>query len=136
MSDPFPIVIHHNPACGTSRNVLAMVEAAGYRPTVVEYLKTGWTAPQLQGLFAAMGVGPREVLRVKGTPAEELGLLEAGVSDVAILREMVAHPILVNRPIVATPKGVKLCRPSEAVLELLEHRPSSFTKEDGEVVTG
>ena len=134
MSDTFPIVIHHNPDCGTSRNVLAMVEEAGYRPTMVEYLKTGWTIPQLQGLFAAMGVSAREVMREKGTPAEELGLLAAGVSDETILREMVAHPILVNRPIVATPKGVKLCRPSEAVLALLEREPDHFTKEDGEVV--
>ena len=134
MSDYFPVVIHHNPECGTSRNVLAMVEAAGYTPTVIPYLQTGWTIPQLQALLAAMGLGPREILREKGTPAKELGLLEPGVTDEAILSEMVAHPILVNRPIVATPKGVKLCRPSEAVLRLLEDQPEHFTKEDGEMV--
>ena len=134
MSNRFPVVIHHNPECGTSRNVLAMIEAAGYAPTVIPYLQTGWTTPHLQALFAAMGVAPREVLREKGTPAKELGLLEPGVTDEAILREMVAHPILVNRPIVATPKGVKLCRPSEAVLGLLNDQPEHFTKEDGEVV--
>ena len=134
MSTRFPVVIHHNPACGTSRNVVAMVEAAGYKPTVVPYLQTGWTIPQLQALFAAMGLTPREVLREKGTPAKELGLLEPDASDDMILNEMVAHPVLVNRPIVATPKGVRLCRPSEAVLELLERRPASFTKEDGQVL--
>ena len=135
MSDDFfPIVVHHNPACGTSRNTVAMIEAAGYAPTVVEYLQSGWTKPQLQALFAAMGVRPRVVLRDKGTPAAELGLIDEGVSDDTLLDAMVAHPILVNRPIVATPKGVKLCRPSEAVLELLNRQPSSFTKEDGEIV--
>lgn len=134
MSDFFPIVIHHNPACGTSRNVVAMVEAAGYAPTVIEYLKTGWTRPQLQELFAAIGASPREVMREKGTPAAELGLLDPEVSSDQILDAMVAHPILVNRPIVVTPKGVKLCRPSEAVLDLLDRRPATFTKEDGEVV--
>ena len=134
MTADFPVVIHHNPACGTSRNTLAMIQAAGYAPTVVEYLKTGWTRPQLAALFAVMGVSPREVLRETGTPAAELGLLEPGVSDDAVLDAMVAHPILVNRPIVATPKGVALCRPSEAVLALLDHRLESFTKEDGEMV--
>ena len=134
MSDPFPIVIHHNPECGTSRNVLAMIEAAGYTPKVIPYLETGWTIPQLQGLFAATGVSPREVLREKSTPAEELGLLDPAATDETILREMVAHPVLVNRPIVATSKGVKLCRPSEAVLPLIERQPKHFTKEDGGVV--
>ena len=135
MSDAFfPIVVHHNPGCGTSRNTVAMIEAAGYAPTVVEYLQTGWTKPQLEALFAAMGARPRDVLRAKGTPAVELGLLTDGVSDDTLLEAMVAHPILVNRPIVATPKGVKLCRPSEAVLDLLDQKPTSFTKEDGEVV--
>ena len=134
MADLFPIVVHHNPACGTSRNVLAMIEAAGYAPTIVEYLQIRWTVPQLQALFAAMGAHPRDVLRDKGTPAAELGLLADGVADAEILAAMVAHPVLVNRPIVATPKGVRLCRPSEAVLGLLERRPSSFTKEDSEVV--
>jgi arsenate reductase len=133
MSD-FPITIFHNPACGTSRNTVAMVEAAGYEPKVVEYLQTGWTKPQLQELLAAMGAKPRDILRDKGTPASELGLLNPNVSDDAILDAMVEHPILVNRPIVVTPKGVKLARPSEAVLDLLELKPQSFTKEDGEVV--
>ena len=134
MAERFPVVVHHNPSCGTSRNVVAMVEAAGYAPTIVEYLKTGWSLPQLQALLAVMNAGPRDILREKGTPAAELGLLEPSVSDKARLAAMVAHPILVNRPIVATPKGVRLCRPSEAVLELLDRRPDSFTKEDGEVV--
>ena len=133
MSD-FPITIFHNPACGTSRNTVAMVRAAGYEPEVVEYLQAGWTKPQLQELLAAMGAKPRDILRDKGTPAAELGLLNPNVSDDAILEAMVEHPILVNRPIVVTPKGVKLARPSEAVLDLLERKPQSFTKEDGEVV--
>jgi arsenate reductase len=135
MSDDFPITIFHNPNCGTSRNTLAMIEAAGYAPTVVEYLKTGWTHPQLEQLLAAMGARPRDILREKGTPAADLGLLDPAVSDDAILEAMIAYPILVNRPIVVTPKGVRLARPSEAVLDLLERRPESFTKEDGEVVT-
>jgi len=131
----FPITIYHNPACGTSRNTLAMIRAAGYEPTIVDYLETGWTRAQLEELLAAMRAKPRDLLREKGTPAGELGLLEAEVGDDRILDAMVEHPILVNRPIVVTPKGVKLSRPSEAVLELLEHQPDSFTKEDGEVVT-
>ncbi|WP_127088912.1 arsenate reductase (glutaredoxin) [Aquabacter cavernae] len=130
----FPITIYHNPKCGTSRNTLAMIEAAGYAPTVVEYLKTGWTRPLLEHLVGAMGGTARDILREKGTPAAELGLLEPGVSDDALLDAMVAHPILVNRPIVETPLGVRLCRPSERVLDLLERKPDSFTKEDGEVV--
>ena len=134
MPDLFPVVIHHNPACGTSRNVVAMVEAAGYAPTIVPYLETGWTLGQLQALLAAMGLEARDVLREKGAPATELGLLEATISEAEVLAAMIAHPVLVNRPIVATPKGVKLCRPSEAVLDLLARRPNSFTKEDGEVV--
>jgi arsenate reductase len=130
----FPITIFHNPACGTSRNVLAMVEAAGYVPSVVKYLQDGWTKPQLMTLLAEMDATPRDILRDKGTPAAELGLLDPDVSDEKILDAMVEHPILVNRPIVVTPKGVKLARPSEVVLELLDRRPESFTKEDGEVV--
>lgn len=133
MTDAFPVTIYHNPDCGTSRNALAMIEAAGYAPTVVEYRVVGWTHSQLQGLFAAMDATPRDVMREKGTPAAGLGLLD-GASDESIIEAMVAHPILVNRPIVVTPKGTKLCRPSEVVLELLESRPASFTKEDGEVV--
>lgn len=134
MSQDFPITIFHNPDCGTSRNALAMIEAAGCAPTVVEYLKAGWTRPQLQQLLSAMNARPRDILREKGTPAAELGLLDPAVSDDLIVEAMVAHPILVNRPLVVTPKGVKLCRPSEVVLDLLERQPPAFTKEDGEVV--
>lgn len=130
----FPITIFHNPACGTSRNALAMIEAAGYAPSVVEYLEAGWTRDQLQDLTTAMGVTPRSLLREKGTPAAELGLLDPAVSDQQILDAMIEHPILVNRPIIVTPKGVKLARPSEVVLTLLDRQPPSFTKEDGEVV--
>jgi arsenate reductase len=134
MIDEFPITIYHNPNCGTSRNTVAMVIAAGYAPTVVEYLKTGWTRPQLQSLLAAMGVRPRDILRHKGTPAAELGLLDPSVNDDRILDAMITHPILVERPIVVTPKGARLARPSEIVLDLLEAQPAKFTKEDGEVV--
>jgi arsenate reductase len=130
----FPITIFHNPACGTSRNVVAMVEAAGYAPVVVEYLQAGWSAEQLRDLAARAGLPLRDLIREKGTPAQDLGLLADGVADERILDAMVEHPILVNRPIVVTPKGVALCRPSERVLDLLERRPASFTKEDGEVV--
>jgi len=133
MSD-FPVTVFHNPACGTSRNVVAMVEAAGYRPEVVEYLKAGWSQDQLAALFAEAGITPREALRPKGTPAAELGLLEPGVSDATLLAAMVAHPVLVNRPIVRTPKGTAMCRPSEKVFDLLEQGPDRFVKEDGEVV--
>jgi arsenate reductase len=134
MSDEFPITIFHNPACGTSRNVVAMVQAAGYRPTVVEYLKAGWTRPQLQDLLRRMNARPRDILREKGSPAAELGLLDPSANDDAILDAMAAHPILVNRPIVVTPKGAALCRPSERVLDLIDRKPEAFAKEDGEVV--
>jgi arsenate reductase len=134
MTEFFPITVFHNPACGTSRNTVAMIEAAGYAPTVIEYLKTGWTVPQLTALLEIMGAAPREILRDRGTPAAELGLLDADASDAAILQAMSEHPILVNRPIVVTPKGAALCRPSEAVLPLLERLPDGFTKEDGEIV--
>jgi arsenate reductase len=130
----FPVTIFHNPACGTSRNVVSMVEAAGYRPEVVEYLKAGWTADQLKALFAEAGLTPREAMREKGSPATELGLLDPGTPDTAILAAMVAHPVLVNRPIVRTPKGAALCRPSEKVFDLLEQVPDRFVKEDGQVV--
>jgi arsenate reductase len=136
MPDPFPVVIHHNPACGTSRNTLAMIRAAGYAPTVIAYLQTGWTIPQLQDLLAMMGARPRDLLREKGTPAEALGLTAPDVADETLLEAMVEHPILVNRPIVVTPRGAALCRPSERVFDLLERRPESFTKEDGEVWRG
>jgi arsenate reductase len=130
----FPVTIFHNPACGTSRNVVSMVETAGYRPEVVEYLKTGWTVDQLKALFAEAGLTPREAMREKGSPATELGLLDPGTPDTAILAAMVAHPVLVNRPIVRTPRGAALCRPSEKVFDLLEQAPDRFVKEDGQVV--
>ncbi|MDZ4392798.1 arsenate reductase (glutaredoxin) [Cypionkella sp.] len=130
----FPVTVFHNPACGTSRNVVAMVEAAGYRPEVVEYLKAGWGTDQLQALFAQAGLSPREALRERGSPAEALGLLEPGVADEAILAAMVEHPVLVNRPIVRTPKGAALCRPADRVFDLLDRTPDRFVKEDGEVV--
>ena len=130
----FPVTVFHNPACGTSRNVLAMVEAAGYRPEVVEYLKTGWDADQLRGLFAEAGLTPREALREKEARAAAPELLEAGAGDAAILAAMAGHPVLVQRPIVKTPKGAALCRPSERVFDLLERTPETFVKEDGEKV--
>jgi arsenate reductase len=134
MSVNFPVTIFHNPECGTSRNTLAMIRAAGYEPVIVEYLKTGWTRSQLEELLARMGVRARDVLREKGTPAAELGLLRPQASDQHIIEAALAHPILINRPIVITPRGVKLCRPSEIVFSLLDKRPARFTKEDGEVV--
>ena len=134
MTADFPITIYHNPDCGTSRNALAMIAAAGYAPTVVEYRKAGWTLDQLHKLLGAMGASPREILRDKGTSAAERGLLEPSASDVAILDAMLLDPLLVNRPIVVTPKGARLCRPSEVVLELLDRLPNGFTKEDGDFV--
>jgi arsenate reductase (glutaredoxin) len=126
------VVIHHNPECGTSRNTLAILEAAGCKPTIVEYLKTGWTRPQLLGLFAAAGLTPREALRVSKSPAAEMGLTNPDVDDETLLAAMVEYPILVNRPIVCTPKGVRLCRPSDMVLDLLDRLPPGpFNKEDG-----
>ncbi len=132
MSDVFPIVIFHNPDCGTSRNVLAILQAAGYSPEVVDYLHAGWTRGQLEALFAASRLTPREALRETKSPARELGLLEPGITDEAILAAMLDHPILVNRPLVATPNGVRLCRPSEVVLDILDRLPNGpFYKEDG-----
>lgn len=119
----FPVTIFHNLKCGTSRNTLAIIEAAGYAPTVVEYLKAGWTLEQLKDLAARTGLGPRGLLRVKGTPAEELGLTGPAATDDAILAAMVEHPILVERPIVVTPKGAVLARPKEKVLEILDRHP-------------
>lgn len=128
------IVIHHNPDCGTSRNVLAFLRATGEEPVVIEYLKEGWTRPQLLALFAAAGLTPRSALRETKSPAEALGLLEPGASDDTLLNAMIEHPILVNRPIVCTPKGVRLCRPSETVLDLLDRLPPGpLFKEDGEM---
>ncbi|CAM2774914.1 arsenate reductase [Pseudoalteromonas atlantica] len=129
------VVIHHNPDCGTSRNVLQIIKAAGYNPTVIEYLKEGWTKPQLLALFAAANLTPKTALRVSKSPAEELGLLNENVTDEVILEAMLEHPILVNRPIVCTEKGVKLCRPSEQVLTLLAQWPKGeLYKEDGEMI--
>ncbi|EYD72382.1 arsenate reductase (glutaredoxin) [Limimaricola hongkongensis] len=126
------IVIHHNPDCGTSRNVLDLIRASGTEPVVIEYLDTGWTKPQLLALFAAAGLSPRAALRTSKSPAAELGLLDESVGDDALLDAMVAHPVLVNRPIVASPKGVRLCRPSETVLDLLDALPPGpLFKEDG-----
>lgn len=128
----FPIVIHHNPNCGTSRNVLQIIQAAGHDPVVIDYQTEGWTKPQLQALFAAANLTPRQALRVSKTPAEALGLTAPDVTDDHILQAMLAHPILVNRPLVCTPKGVRLCRPSEAVLDLLDRvPPGPLAKEDG-----
>ena len=127
--------IYHNPKCGTSNNVLAILREEGLEPEVIEYLKTPPTREKLKELIKKMGVAPRDVLRRKGTPYEELGLGNSGLSDDFLIDAMVAHPILINRPIVVTAKGVRLCRPSEVVLDILE-RPltADFVKEDGEVV--
>lgn len=119
----FPVTIFHNPACGASRNVLALVRSAGYEPEVVEYLKRGWTSEGLRALLAQMGARPREVLRETGASAAELGLSDPSADDDVLIAAMVADPKLVNRPIVRTPKGAKLCRPAESVLDLLEPRP-------------
>lgn len=128
-------VIHHNPNCGTSHNVLAILRAAGAEPVVIDYLSLGWTRPQLLGLFAAAGLTPRAALRLRGTPAEAMGLTSPDVTDEALITAMVAHPVLVNRPIVCTPKGVRLCRPSETVLDLLDRLPPGpFATKDGKVI--
>ena len=129
------VTIYHNPACGTSRNTLAMIRQSGEEPQVIEYLKTPPSRARLVELIAAMGISPRALLREKGTPYAELGLADPNRSDDDLIDAMLAHPILIIRPIVVTSKGVRLCRPSELVLELLEHPAGSFTKEDGEVVT-
>ncbi len=122
------IVIHHNPRCGTSRNVLAAIRASGTEPVVIDYLTEGWTRPQLLALFAAAGLTPRQALRAKAP--EAAGLEDA--DDETLLAAMIRHPVLVERPLVASPGGVRLCRPSERVLELLEAPlPSGFVKEDG-----
>jgi arsenate reductase (glutaredoxin) len=129
------ITIFHNPACGTSRNTLAMIRNTGVEPTVIEYLKTPPTKARLQQLLTAMGTGPRALLREKGTPYEELDLANPKWSDDALLDFMLQHPILINRPIVETPLGTRLCRPSELVLDLLpQAQQGAFTKEDGEAV--
>jgi arsenate reductase (glutaredoxin) len=129
------IIIYHNPACGTSRNTLAMIRNAGIEPHVVEYLKTPPSRAMLEGLLARAGMRPRDLLRAKGTLFEELGLADESLADDALLDAMMAHPALINRPLVVSPLGVKLCRPSEAVLDLLpQPQQGAFTKEDGEAV--
>jgi len=129
------VTIYHNPNCGTSRNTLAMIRASGEEPIVVEYLEAGWSPDLLRSLAAQMGKPIKALIREKGTPAGELGLLDEDAKDDDIIAAMLVHPIIVNRPIVATPKGTRLCRPSEAVFELLDTPPATFTKEDGEVVS-
>ena len=129
------ITIYHNPACGTSRNTLAMVRASGVEPEVIEYLTTPPSRARLIELIAAMGGDVRALIREKGTPYEELGLANPDLSQDALIDAMLQHPILINRPIVVTAKGVKLCRPSELVLSLLDNpNIGRFVKEDGEVV--
>ena len=119
MATAVDVTIFHNPGCGTSRNTLAAIREAGVTPKVVEYLKAGWTRPQLEELLKRMGAKPRDILRVRGTPAEDLGLTKPTATDSQILDAMVAHPILVERPIVASAKGVALCRPVDKVQALL-----------------
>lgn len=135
MSHAIDIVIYHNPECGTSRNTLAMIRNAGIEPHVIEYLKTPPSRSLLEQLIARMGISARELLREKGTPFQELGLEDPALSDAQLVDAMMEHPILINRPIVVTPVGVRLCRPSEAVLDILPvEQTAAFTKEDGEVV--
>lgn len=129
------VTIYHNPNCGTSRNVLAMIRQSGEEPVVIDYLKNPPGRATLVGLVAAMGISVRALLRDRGTPYAELGLADPKWTDDELLDFMVAHPILMNRPIVVTPLGVRLCRPSEQVLDLLATPVGTFTKEDGEVVT-
>jgi arsenate reductase len=129
------ITIYHNPACGTSRNVLALIRNSGEDPRVIEYLKTPPSREELVGLISRMGIAARDLLRWKGTPYDELGLDDPTLGDDQLIDAMIAHPILINRPIVVTPRGVKLCRPSETVLEVLPlPQRGAFAKEDGEPV--
>jgi arsenate reductase (glutaredoxin) len=128
------VIIYHNPDCGTSRNTLTMIRNAGIEPHVVEYLKTPPSRALLKQLVARMGISVRDLLREKGTPFAKLGLGDPKLSDEQLLDAMMAHPILMQRPVVVTPNGVRLCRPSEAVMELLPPQPGTFVKEDGERV--
>jgi arsenate reductase (glutaredoxin) len=129
------IVIYHNPECGTSRNTLGLIRNAGIEPHVIEYLKTPPSRALLKSLIARMGIPVRDVVRVKGTPYHDLGLDDPKLTDDQLLDAMVAHPILINRPIVVTARGVRLCRPSETVLDLLPApQRAELRKEDGEVV--
>ena len=132
---PHNIIVYHNPACGTSRNTIAMIREAGIEPHVIEYLKSPPSRELLVELIDRAGMKPRDLLREKGTPFADLGLDDESLSDDSLIDAMMAHPILINRPLVEAPKGVKLCRPSEAVLDLLPERLArDFVKEDGEVV--
>ncbi|APW42919.1 arsenate reductase (glutaredoxin) [Rhodoferax saidenbachensis] len=129
------ITIYHNPACGTSRNTLALIRNSGEEPEVIEYLQTPPSKATLQSLIAAMGIAPRALLREKGTPFDELGLADPKWTDDQLVDFMLEHPILINRPVVVTPLGTRLCRPSEAVLDILPNaQQAAFTKEDGEKV--
>jgi arsenate reductase len=131
------VIIYHNPECGTSRNALAMIRNAGIEPHVVEYLKTPPSRAMLQQLIERAGITPRELLREKGTPFQDLGLSDLTLTDEQLIDAMMEHPILINRPLVISPMGVKLCRPSEAVLKLLPSpQQGPFAKEDGEQVIG
>ncbi|ACK84968.1 arsenate reductase (glutaredoxin) [Methylorubrum extorquens] len=134
MPEAFDIVIYHNPACGTSRNTLAMIRNAGIEPHVVEYLKTPPSRALITRMLARAGLSVRDVLREKGTPYAELGLDDPALTDAQLLDAIEAHPALLNRPLVVSPKGVRLCRPSEAVLDLLPAQQGAFVKEDGERV--
>jgi arsenate reductase len=128
------VIIYHNPGCGTSRNTLAMIRNAGIEPHVIEYLKTPPSRSMLEQLIARTGMPVRALLREKGTPYAELGLGDTSLTDDQLLDAMLAHPVLINRPIVVSPKGVRLCRPSEQVLDLLPPQRGEFVKEDGERV--
>ena len=134
MPDPFDVVIYHNPACGTSRNALAMIRNAGIEPHVVEYLKTPPSRALVARMLARAGLSVRAALREKGTPFAELGLGDPALTDAQLLDAIEAHPILLDRPLVVSPKGVRLCRPSERVLDLLPAQRGEFVKEDGERV--
>jgi arsenate reductase (glutaredoxin) len=128
------VVIYHNPDCGTSRNVLGLIRNAGIEPHIVEYLKSPPSRALLKQMFASAGLSVRAAVREKGTPYKDLGLDDPSIGDEALLDAMMAHPILINRPLVVTEKGVRLCRPSEAVLDLLPQQHGAFSKEDGERV--
>jgi len=135
MGKEMDVIIYHNPACGTSRNVLAFIRQMGHEPHVIEYLKTPPSRKRLEDLLARMEISVRDVLRQKGTPYDELELDNPDLTDAQLIDAMIEHPILMNRPVVVSSKGVKLCRPSEAVLELLDGNPDQeLIKEDGEVV--
>lgn len=134
MPEPFDVIIYHNPACGTSRNTLGLIRNAGIEPHVIKYLKTPPSRLLLRQLLARAGLSVRDVLREKGTPFAELGMGNPALSDDDLLDAIEAHPVLINRPLVVTPKGVRLCRPSEAVLDLLPPQQGEFVKEDGERV--